>query len=165
MFNKILIPTDGSDLSNEAALSGVAFAKQNKSEVIGVFVAPEYQYPIYVEIIPPSYPTEDEYKDSMRKIGESYLKPIQDAAEAAGLVYSGIIVFSNGTGPKIAAIAQENGCDLIYMGSHGRTGLTQMLLGSVTSKVLSTCAIPVLVYRNKKREDKPPIDKSEAAGF
>ena len=54
MFNKIMIPTDGSELSTAAALEGVAFAADNGSEVTGVYVAPEYQYPVYVEIIPPT---------------------------------------------------------------------------------------------------------------
>jgi len=150
MFKKILLPTDGSDISSEAALHGVTFAKETKAEIIGVYIAPEYQYPIYVEIVPPSYPTEEEYESSMRKIGASYLEPIREAAEKAGVPYSSVIAFANGTGPKIASIAQERGCDLIYMASHGRTGFSQLLLGSVTTKVLSTCAVPVLVYRAKK---------------
>jgi nucleotide-binding universal stress UspA family protein len=164
MFNKILIPTDGSDIANEAALAGIEFAKHNHSEVIGIYVAPEYQYPIYVEIIPPTYPTEEEYGKSMRKIGDAYLQPVQEAAEKAGLKYSGVVVFSNATGPRIAAIAQEKGCDLIFMGSHGRTGLSQLLLGSVTTKVLATCAIPVMVYRRKKVIDSNPADRTEMTG-
>ena len=67
--NKIMIPTDGSDPSTAAALEGIAFAADNKSEVIGVYVAPEYQYPVYVEIIPPTYPIEEEYDALMRKVG------------------------------------------------------------------------------------------------
>lgn len=164
MFNKILIPTDGSEIANEAALEGVAFARHNHSEVMGIYVAPEYQYPIYVEIIPPSYPTEQEYETSMRKIGYAYLQPIREAAEKAGLKYSETIVFSNATGPQIASVALSSGCDLIFMGSHGRTGLSQLLLGSVTTKVLATCAIPVLVYRKKKADGSNPVERHEMTG-
>ena len=95
MFNKIMIPTDGSDPSTAAALEGIAFAADNKSEVIGVYVAPEYQYPVYVEIIPPTYPIEEEYDALMRKVGMEYLQPIKEAAEKAGVKFTSMILFSN----------------------------------------------------------------------
>jgi nucleotide-binding universal stress UspA family protein len=112
-----------------------------------MYVAPEYQYPIYIEIIPPTYPLEEEYQALMKKIGMEYLKPIQEAAEKAGLVYSSHFAFSDSAANAIAKIAEEEACDLIFMGSHGRSGLGQLILGSVTSKVLSLCKIPVLVDR------------------
>lgn len=151
MYRKILIPTDGSELSAAAARAGIEFATQTGSEVIGVFVAPEYQYPVSVEIIPPNYPTEEEYEAAMHKAGENYLAEIRKDATDAGLPYAGIVAFSNKTAQKIVQIAEEKDCDLIFIGSHGRGGLGQLLLGSVTAKVLSLCQIPVLVYRLKKR--------------
>lgn len=152
MFNKIMIPTDGSELSTAAALEGVAFAADNKSEIVGVYVAPEYQYPVYVEIIPPTYPIEEEYGALMRKVGAEYLKPIQDAAEKAGVKFSSLILLSGSAATAIADAAEEQQCDLIFMGSHGRTGLGQLLLGSVTSKVLNLCRIPVLVHHMRKKK-------------
>jgi nucleotide-binding universal stress UspA family protein len=150
MYKKILIPTDGSDVSISAALAGVEFAKQIGAEIVGIFVAPEFQYPIYVEVLPPNYPSEQEHRESMRQAGEAYLRVIQDAAQTAGLNFSSQIIFSDLTAQKIAHAAEEQHCDLIFMGSHGRSGWGQLLLGSVTAKVLSTCAIPVLVHRIKK---------------
>lgn len=150
MYKKILIPTDGSELSSATALAGVEFAKQNGIEIVGIFVAPEYQYPIYVEMIPPSYPTEEEYQASMRKAGEIHLGAIQSAAESAGVKFSGSTVFSDAIAREIVRAAVDHGCDLIFMGSHGRSGWGQAILGSVTTKVLSTCQIPVLVHRLKK---------------
>ncbi len=152
MFNKIMIPTDGSEPSTAAALEGVAFAADNKSEVIGIYVAPEYQYPVYVEIIPPTYPIEEEYDALMRKVGVEYLQVIKDAAEKAGVKFSGVVVFSNSAGPAIADTAKEQNCDLIFMGSHGRSGLGQLLLGSVATKVLNLCDIPVLIHHMKKKK-------------
>ena len=150
MYQKILIPTDGSELSSATALAGVEFAKQNRIEIVSIFVAPEYQYPIYVEMIPPSYPTEEEYQASMRKAGEIHLGAIQQAAETAGVKFSGFTVFSDAIAQEIVRAAVDHGCDLIFMGSHGRSGWGQAILGSVTTKVLSTCQIPVLVHRLKK---------------
>ena len=151
MYNKILIPTDGSELAAAAARAGIEFARQNGSEVIAVYIAPEYQYPVSVEIIPPNYPSEEEYEAAMQKTGDEYLADVRQAATAAGLKATCITGFSNKTAQKIVQMAEEHDCDLIFMGSHGRGGLGQLLLGSVTAKVLSLCEIPVLVYRMKKR--------------
>ncbi len=140
MYRKILITTDGSKVSCNTAREGVRFAQQMGAEAVALFVAPEYQYPVYVEIIPPAYPSEAEYRVTMEKAGAEHLRPILQEAEAVGLRCTGITVFSDATALKIVAVAQETGCDLIFMGSHGRSGWGQLLLGSVTSK-------PVLVHR------------------
>ena len=150
MYRKMLIPTDGSAFSSSVAMAGVEFARQLNAEIVGIFVAPEFQYPIYMEVLPPSYPSDSEYQTSMRRAGETYLKVIQDAAQASGLEFTGMVAFSDLTAKKIAHIAEELHCDLIFMGSHGRSGWGQLLLGSVTAKVLSSCEIPVLVHRIKK---------------
>jgi len=147
MYKKILIPTDGSEISKAAARAGVEFAQQLGAEVVGLFVAPEYQYPVFIEIIPPNFPSEDEYLASMRKLGEIHLHVIADAAQAAGVKSSGITVFSDAAAHEIVHTAEQQGCDLIFIGSHGRSGWGQALLGSTTTKVLSSCKIPVLVYR------------------
>lgn len=151
MYEKILIPTDGSELAAAAAQSGIEFARLNGSEVTALYVAPEYQYPVSMEIIPPNYPSEEEYETLMNKTGEGYLENLRQAATAAGLKYNGVVVYSNKTAHKIVEQAKERDCDLIFIGSHGRGGLEQLLLGSVTAKVLSMCEIPVLVYRMKKK--------------
>ena len=151
MYKKILIPTDGSAMSNAAAQAGVEFAKQLGADVVGLFVAPEYQYPVFVEIIPPSFPTEEEYIESMRKAGDIYLKTIREATEAMGVAFSGMVEFSDATALQIVRTAEKHACDLIFMCSHGRSGWGQALLGSVTAKVLSSCQIPALVYRLPKQ--------------
>lgn len=151
MYKKILIPTDGSAMSNAASQAGIEFAKQLGADVVGLFVAPEYQYPVFVEIIPPSFPTEDEYIESMRKAGDIYLKTVREAAEAAGVAFSGLVEFSDATALQIVRTAEKHACDLIFICSHGRSGWGQALLGSVTAKVLSSCQIPALVYRLPKQ--------------
>lgn len=149
LFKKILIPLDGSSLSNAAAHAGIDFAKDRQAEVIGIYVAPEYTYPIYADPMPTSHPDEKQYKASMRKIGDGYLKEIREQAQGEHLQYTGITAFSDSPAEKIVETAHRQDCDLIFMGSHGRGGWRQLLLGSVTNKVLSLCQIPVLVYRVK----------------
>jgi nucleotide-binding universal stress UspA family protein len=147
MYQKILITTDGSAVSQHTACAGVKFAQQMGAEVLALFVAPEYQYPVYVEIIPPSYPSEEEYLAQMKRLGEEYMGSIMRAAEKCGLKHSCMTTFSDSTALKIVDIAEQEGCDLIFMGSHGRSGWGQLLLGSVTNKVLSHTTRPVLVHR------------------
>ncbi|HYD80061.1 MAG TPA: universal stress protein [Paucimonas sp.] len=154
MYRKILIPTDGSALSTAAAHAGVELARQCDAEVVGVHVAPPYQYPVNVEIIVPEYPSEEEYQAAMLRHGEEYLHRIREEADELGVRFSGRTVFADGTAQAIIHCAEETGCDLIFLGSHGRSGLGQLILGSVTNKILSSCRIPVLVYRAEKSADR-----------
>lgn len=85
MFNKIMIPTDGSDIPQPLHWKVSLLPPTTSSEVIGVYVAPEYQYPVYVEIIPPTYPIEEEYDALCSKVGMEYLQPMREAAEKAGV--------------------------------------------------------------------------------
>jgi nucleotide-binding universal stress UspA family protein len=147
MYRKILITTDGSTVSQHTACAGVKFAQQMGAEVLALFVAPEYQYPVYVEIIPPSYPSEEEYIEQMKRTGEDYMGRIMRSCAQAGLAHSCMTAFSDATALKIVDVAEQQGCDLIFMGSHGRSGWGQLLLGSVTNKVLSHTTKPVLVHR------------------
>ena len=147
MYRKILITTDGSTVSSKTACAGVDFAEQMGADILALFVAPEYQYPIYVEIIPPSYPSEEEYMAAMQRAGQQHVQPIVDAAARRGLRCQGMTVFAESPALKIVEVAAREGCDLIFMGSHGRSGWGQLLLGSVTNKVLSHSRIPVLVHR------------------
>lgn len=154
MYRKILITTDGSTVSKHTACEGVKFAQQMGAEILALYVAPDYQYPVYVEIVPPAYPGEDEYIDSMKRAGAGHLQSIADKAASLGLRCETLTAFSDATALKIVEVAQQHGCDLIFIGSHGRSGWGQVLLGSVTNKVLSHTTVPVLVHRLVKE----PVD-------
>jgi len=147
MYRKILITTDGSAVSSKTACAGVSFAEQMKAEVLVLFVAPEYQYPIYVEIIPPSYPSEDEYRAAMLRAGKEHTQDVVDSCAKRGVPCEALTAFAESAALKIVDVAEKHHCDLIFMGSHGRSGWGQLLLGSVTNKVLSHAKTPVLVHR------------------
>jgi len=147
MYRKILITTDGSAVSRQTACAGVKFAAQMGAEVLALYVAPEYQYPVYVEIIPPSYPSEEEYMAQMQRIGAEHMASILAASDKAGLSHSALTAFADSPALKIVDVAEKQACDLIFMGSHGRSGWGHLLLGSVTNKVLSHTSKPVLVHR------------------
>ncbi|TFW17388.1 universal stress protein [Duganella callida] len=147
MYRKILITTDGSAVSSKTACAGVQFAEQLGAEVLVLFVAPEYQYPIYVEIIPPSYPSEDEYRAAMRRAGREHTQDVVDSCARRNVRCEAMTAFHESAAAEIVDVAQQHGCDLIFIGSHGRSGWGQLLLGSVTNKVLQHTKIPVLVHR------------------
>ena len=157
MFTKILLPTDGSPLGNASELAGVAMAKAIGAEVVGVFVARELQNPMFdFSNRRPAYsmPSREEFENAVKIAGDEYLKPLKDAAEEAGIPFTGVIKISNATATTIVDTAEEVGCDLIFIGSHGCAGWGHKLMGSVANKVLATSEIPTLVY-HLKREHVP----------
>ncbi|MET0319204.1 MAG: universal stress protein [Duganella sp.] len=147
MYRKILITTDGSSVSSKTACAGVTLAEQLGAEVLVLFVASAYQYPIYVEIIPPSYPSEEQYRAAMRQAGDDHTRDVVQACARRNITCTALTTFAESIAQEIVAVGASHGCDLIFIGSHGRSGWGQLLLGSVTNKVLSHSRIPVLVHR------------------
>jgi nucleotide-binding universal stress UspA family protein len=147
MFKNILIPTDGSKLSAKAIKSGVAFARSIKARVTGCYVVERFQPYYFGDYIPPDMPTPKEFERHARDAGEKCLQQIETAARTAGLKYSGSVVMADAPYAGIVSAARKGKCDLIFMASHGRSGLSGILLGSETHKVLTHSKIPVLVYR------------------
>jgi nucleotide-binding universal stress UspA family protein len=145
VYRHILIPTDGSPLSEQAIRHGVAFAKQVGARVTVVTVSETYHTftldPLMVA------DTAETYERDCEMRAARYLKPAQDAAYDAGVSYHGVHVFADHPWEAIIDTAGKVGCDLIVMASHGRKGMSAVLLGSETVKVLTHCLVPVLVCR------------------
>ena len=152
MFTKILIPTDGSPLSNQAAKRGIELAKTVNAEVLCVFIAREAQNPAFdfSEIRLPQHVTHEEYMEAVDAAARALMLPLRQFAETNGIPFTKLIEVSNTTASKIVQVAEENECDLIFMGSQGSAGWASMLLGSVASKVVAMSQIPVTVYKVKK---------------
>ena len=140
MFKHILIPTDGSKLSNQAAEAGVRLAKALGARTTAFFAAPPDT--------PANFRSMDEREQATRKGTQARLGAVEKAAKAAGVPCETMSVTSDYPAEAIVAAAKKRRCDLIYMASHGRRGLRKSsLLGSETQKVLSESPIPVLVHR------------------
>lgn len=150
-YKKILLPTDGSEIASAAALAGLRFAAEQGAQAIGLFVAPSYEYAAS-DSLPDDAPTESEYEASMRRKGKACFAALQEAAAESGLQFTAVVAFAKSTSQAILDAAEENRCDLIFMGSHGRGGRNQALLGDVTLKVLTACSMPVLVHRAQARQ-------------
>lgn len=146
-FENILVPTDGSALSIAAALKAVEFAKRMEARVVAFHSIPVYQYPVYVGGIPFEYPSERDYETQCRAIAERYVGVIANAAASQGVAVSTRIEFNSMPAQAIVEAARRENCSLIFMGSHGRSGLSSAFLGNVALKTLTLAHIPVMVDR------------------
>ncbi|UCH47969.1 MAG: universal stress protein [Betaproteobacteria bacterium] len=154
MYKHILIPTDGSPESRTAIREGIALAKQLGARVTGFYSPEQYEVLAYGEYFPPNLISRGEWTKRSKQTAEKYLAPIEKAAKAANLRYEGYYKESIAPWQAIVDAAKRKKCDLIFMASHGRTGIQGMVLGSQAAKVLSHSPIPVLVHKAKKRTRK-----------
>jgi nucleotide-binding universal stress UspA family protein len=145
MFKRILLPTDGSEFSAAAIRQGIRLAKSIGAKVTGLCVMP-MQIPFFYQKRMPKEALEEADQQD-KKLAETYLAVVEQGAIEAGVAYD--LVFENSEHPydKIIRVAEEKGCDLIMMASHGRRGVPALLIGSETQKVLTHSKIPVLVFR------------------
>lgn len=147
LFDSILVPTDGSALSIAAALKAVVFAKRVDARMVIYHSIPAYQYPVYVGGMPYEYPSEAEYETQCKSVADRYLTLIADAAAAQGVTVVKRMEFNGNPAQAIVEMAKREGCSLIFMGSHGRSGLSRIFLGNIAFKTLTLAHMPVLVDR------------------
>ncbi len=151
MFKKVLIPTDGSALSAQAANAGIIFAKSIGAEVVALYVGQPFAATIGFDGMAAAYAiTDEDYEKATADQSKKYLQAVADRAETAGVVATTESVINFNVADGIVEAATRHKCDIIFIGSHGRSGLSRLLLGSVTSKVLAMSKIAVLVYRVKE---------------
>lgn len=145
MFKHILLPVDGSAPSSHAINLAIDIARQHGAKVFALHVLeplPGVAY--FTEKIMASQET---YTDANMKRAEQYLDEVRDQAQAAGVTCETGIEVDSRPYLAIVGIAKKHGCDLIVLGSHGRSGLNRLLLGSQTQQVLLCSPVPVLVCR------------------
>jgi nucleotide-binding universal stress UspA family protein len=147
MFKHILIPTDGSHLSNEAARAGVRLAQALGARVTGFFAAPAPTPVIYSHFIPVGITTPEEHARVIEKAATRYLAVIEAAASAAGVACRLLHKTDDFPADAILQTAREQGCDCIFMASHGHRRRRGPTLGSETQKVASEAGMPVVIYR------------------
>lgn len=145
MFKHILIPTDGSELSKMAVRHGVQFAKEINAKITGLTVTVPYHY-FAVDAVQLS-DTPAQYAIDVKAMADKNLSYIKDEAIKAGVIFDLIYRSNEHPYEEIVKTAQDFMCDVIFLASHGRRGMSGLLLGSETQKVLTHSKIPVLVYR------------------
>ncbi len=147
MYKHILIPTDGSPASARAAKAGIKLAGAVGARVTAFFAAPTPTPVIYDGVLPVGYMPPDRHAEIIERAATKYLGAIARLAKAAGVPCEAVHVTSDFPADAILETAKRRKCDAIFMASHGRRGLSAVLLGSETQKVLTHSKIPVIVYR------------------
>jgi nucleotide-binding universal stress UspA family protein len=145
MYTNILIPTDGSELAGKAVQDGIALAKRIGAKTTALTVLPPFH--VLTTDTRMLEDTPAQYKVRMQAHAEKTLGAVAQAAEAAGVACEMVHVEHEHPYQAIIDTAESKGCDLIVMASHGRHGISAIVLGSETVKVLTHSKIPVLVHR------------------
>jgi nucleotide-binding universal stress UspA family protein len=145
MYASILIPTDGSELAGKAVQHGIALAKRIGAKVTVLTVLPPFH--TFTTDTQMLEDTPAQYEARMQKHAEKTLGTVVQAADAVGVACEAVQVEDEHPYRAIIATASTKGCDLIVMASHGRRGISALVLGSETVKVLTHSNIPVLVHR------------------
>ena len=145
MYRHILIPTDGSELSKLALEEGVALAKALNARVTVVTVTTPFHVisgnPVMLTDTP------ERYKEHMVATAGQYLDEGKKIGAAAGVECDLVYIEHEHPYKAIIDTAQKQGCDAIQMASHGRRGISAVVLGSETLKVLTHSTVPVIVCR------------------
>jgi nucleotide-binding universal stress UspA family protein len=145
MYTNILIPTDGSELAGKAVEHGIDLAERIGAKVTVLTVLPPFHtFTTDTQMIED---TPVQYKARMQKQAANTLGAVTHAAQAAGVACEAVQVEHEHPYRAIIDTAELKGCDLIVMASHGRHGISAIVLGSETVKVLTHCKIPMLVHR------------------
>ena len=147
MFKHILVPTDGSKLSQKAVKEAIELAKETSAKVTALHVYPKVAGSPYGTFGPAEDVLEEAHKNQARAEGDALFAGIRKLTDAAGVTLDSVLVESNDVWKQVIATAKKKKCDLICMASHGRRGFSGVLLGSETHKVLTHSDLPVLVLR------------------
>ncbi|ONN64189.1 universal stress protein [Herbaspirillum sp. VT-16-41] len=144
MFQKILVPTDGSKVAERAVEAAIQFAKENGSSLVGLSVAEDIVQWAVIDGTAINYlQVENEILENAR----TNVARLAELAKNAGVPCEVFTVKAIHPYEEILAYASRHHCDAIFIASHGRKGMERFILGSQTQKVLSGATIPVLVFR------------------
>lgn len=144
MYKRILVPTDGSERSVKAVEGAARFARPLGATLVVMTVVEPYSYTNLAEYRPESI---EQYDERVTAEAEERLEAARKIAVASGVEVKTVMVKSFSPAEAIIEQAEKNGCDIIFMASHGRKGIAAVLLGSETQKVLTHSHFPVMVYR------------------
>lgn len=147
MFKHILVPTDGSQFSQDAARRAVSFAKEAGARITAFYAKKEASEIFWDKATWATLPEPSQIDESAEQEAQQVLDSVKNLCKDAGVDCAKLTKTCDAVYKGIIDAATQSGCDLIFMASHGRRGIEALLLGSETVKVLTHSKIPVLVYR------------------
>ena len=145
MFQHILLPTDGSELSRDTARRAVSFAKSTNAQITAIYVKQPVATEFEGDFIDPS--ALDRISHALDKKAKEHLGFVKKLCKEAGVECKTVAATGDHPYEEIIRTALSEDCDLVFMASHGRRGIKSILLGSETQKVLTYSSLPVLVFR------------------
>ena len=147
MYKNLLVATDGSKLSDKALAHAIGLAQAVGATLTVFYAAPDYPMPAYADGVVYEPVSRKEYAKLAAEDAQKILGTAATKAEAAGLVSKTAYAIASAPWEAILAAAKKHKCDGIVMASHGRRGISAVLLGSETQKVLTHTKLPVIVVR------------------
>ena len=147
MYHRILVATDGSDLSQKAVTSAINLAALCGAELVAVSVVPRYPQSYFEGSMALETEEMARIEKQWADKGQAIVDAVRQAAAAKGVTAQAITLNSDVVSDALIAAATKHQCDLIVMASHGRRGIQRLLLGSETQHVLTHASIPVLVLK------------------
>ncbi len=149
MYTHFLLPTDGSEFAQAGVMHGLSLAKQHGARVTAVMAteAPGGQFAYSSDLWTLGEAEMAAYERDQHRDAEAILAPVKASGEQLGLEIEAVHVADRRAAPAILDTAHKCGCDVIVMASHGRTGMSRVMLGSHTAEVLARADIPVIVFR------------------
>lgn len=147
MFKHILIPTDGSPVSVKAAKAAIRLARDLGARVTAFHVMETWEPQLYGEGYSIDAKTLRAIEHATREAGERQVAAVVKLAKSARVPFASLVAKAATPYEGIVDTARKRKCDVIFMASHGRRGLSRLMIGSVTQKVLSHATVPVFVYQ------------------
>jgi len=147
VYKHILVATDGSKLSSKAVTHAIDLAQALGAKLTAFYASPDYPLPAYADGVAYEPVSRNEYAALCKKEADKILGPLKLKAESAGLEFTAVHTISPSPWEAILATAKKQKCEAIVMASHGRRGVSALLLGSETQKVLTHSKLPVIVVR------------------
>ena len=147
MYSNLLVPTDGSKLSDKAVAQAIDLAQAIKAKITAFHASPDYPTPVYTDGVSIELIPKREYMKQAKADAMKILDRVAMKATSAGVECTTAHAIAAAPWEAILACAKKSRCDAIVMASHGHSGLTALLLGSETTKVLTHSKLPVLVVR------------------
>jgi nucleotide-binding universal stress UspA family protein len=147
MFTNILVATDGSKLSDKAVVHAISLAQALGARLTAFYAAPDFPLPAYADGVVYEPVSRKEYTKLAAEDAQKILDAVTAKAATAGLECKTAYSIAAAPWEAILAAAKKHKCDAIVMASHGRRGVSALLLGSETQKVLTHSKLPVMVVR------------------
>lgn len=147
MFSKILVPTDGTPLSDKAVFAAIEYAKENGSEIVALSVGHPYVHPNAMDDFMGTLAVPQGVDPTERDVAISNVEKVAALANAERVICHTATAFSFDPSVEIVKAVNRFGCDGVFMATHGRTGISKLIAGSETQSVLNETNVPVAVFR------------------